>query len=173
MKVLIVVDMQNDFISGSLGSSMAEAIVDRVAKFVDGFDGRIIFTRDTHQNDYLSTSEGQNLPIVHCIENSDGWQITDKISVPAGAEIINKETFGSLYLGARLKELDNEERVECVTLVGLCTDICVISNAYIVKAALPEANVVIDASLCAGVSEESHKTALAAMKACQISVIGE
>lgn len=173
MKILVVVDMQNDFIDGALGSKMAEAILPGVATAVENFDGKIIFTRDTHTEQYLQTQEGRKLPVLHCVEDSYGWQISEKIAVPAGAEFINKESFGSLLLGERLRELNEVERVESVTLFGLCTDICVISNAYIAKAALPEAEIIVDASLSAGVSEESHKTALSAMKACQITVIGE
>lgn len=170
MKLLIVVDMQNDFIDGALGSKMAEAIVPGVKKRIEEFDGEIIFTRDTHTENYLDTQEGRRLPVIHCVKDTDGWQISDALPIPEGAIIIDKETFGSTDLSECLAMLESAEHIESVELLGLCTDICVISNAFIVKATLPEACVSVNAALSAGVSEESHNTALAAMRACQIDI---
>ena len=167
MKFLIVVDMQNDFINGSLGSSHAEEIVPEAVKKVESFDGSIIFTRDTHDENYLNTQEGKKLPIEHCIKGTHGWEICDALKEYAHT-VIDKPTFGSIGLPALLGSLGE---VDEVTLVGLCTDICVISNAMLIKAAFPEARVVIDSSCCAGVTSESHNNALAAMAAVQIEII--
>ena len=170
MKCLIVVDMQNDFITGSLGSELATAILPYVAEKVKAFDGRVIFTRDTHEEDYLRTQEGQKLPVKHCIRNTAGWQICDEL-LPYAETVIDKITFGSVELPALLESFDGE--VEEIELCGLCTDICVISNAMILKAAFPEAKITVDAAACAGVTMESHNTALQAMKAVQIEVKGK
>lgn len=167
MKFLIVVDMQNDFITGSLGSAHAEAIVPAVLDKVKDFDGAVIFTRDTHADDYLDTQEGKKLPVKHCIKDTHGWQICDELQAYAKT-VIDKPTFGSVELPALLSSLGS---VDEVTLVGLCTDICVISNAMLVKAAFPEAKVMIDSSCCAGVTPESHDNALAAMSAVQIEIL--
>ncbi len=171
--ILVVVDMQNDFVSGSLGKKENEDIVEGIKKLVLNFDGRVIFTRDTHQGDYLSTEEGKNLPVVHCIENTPGWEIVDALKDLKAYKIIDKPTFGSVELGEELRALDRKEKVATVTLLGLCTDICVISNAMIAKAFLPDAHIIVDASLSKGVSAESHRTALNAMKSCQIEIKGE
>lgn len=167
MKFLIVVDMQNDFITGSLGSAHAEAIVPAVLSKVKGFDGAVIFTRDTHADDYLDTQEGKKLPVKHCIKDTHGWQICDELQAYAKT-VIDKPTFGSVELPALLSSLGS---VDEVTLVGLCTDICVISNAMLVKATFPEAKVMIDSSCCAGVTPESHDNALTAMSAVQIEIL--
>lgn len=163
MKYLIVVDMQNDFITGSLGSSSAKAIVPKVAEKVKNFDGRVIFTRDTHFADYLQTQEGRKLPVEHCIKDTDGWQICHELE-PYVTEVIDKRTFGSVDLPQRITDAEEIE------LCGLCTDICVISNAMILKSAFPEVKIAVDSQCCAGVSVESHNTALDAMKAVQIEV---
>ena len=163
MKYLIVVDMQNDFITGSLGSKMAEAILPRVVEKVKGFDGKVIFTRDTHFADYLQTQEGKHLPVEHCIKDTHGWQICDALA-PYVTEVVDKVTFGSIELPRLLTD------VEEIELCGLCTDICVISNAMILKATFPETEIVVDSACCAGVSVESHNNALDAMKAVQITV---
>ena len=168
MKYLIVVDMQVDFITGSLGSHMAEAIVPGVVDKVKNFDGRIIFTRDTHFDDYMSTQEGKKLPVMHCVKDTDGWQICSELA-PYAENVVDKVTFGSVKLPEIIKAYgDNIEEIE---LCGLCTDICVISNAMILKAAFPEVKITVDGSCCAGVREESHNTALEAMKMVQIEVI--
>ena len=170
MKVLIVVDMQNDFIDGALGSPAACEIVEGVDAYVKSFVGKVIFTRDTHSSAYLDTMEGKRLPVPHCIENTYGWQISDKIGVPSDAEVIDKPTFGSLSLIDALKKIDMQNKIEEIELLGLCTDICVISNAFIAKAAFPEVKITVNAALSRGVSQESHDTALAAMRACHIDI---
>ncbi len=168
MKYLIVVDMQNDFITGSLGSSLAEEIVPGVVEKVKNFDGKVIFTRDTHFADYMQTQEGKKLPVEHCIKDTDGWQICDELK-PYVNDVVDKITFGSVDLPAILKNYGNE--IEEIELCGLCTDICVISNAMILKAAFPEVKITVDSHCCAGVSIDSHNTALEAMKAVQIDVL--
>ena len=164
-KTLIVVDMQNDFIDGALGTKEAQAIVENVKNKIEEYKNNgdeIIFTRDTHQTNYLKTNEGVHLPVEHCIEGSDGWQIREGLYVE-GAKCVDKPTFG--YVGWR--NFDFEE----VELVGLCTDICVVSNALIIKALYPEIKVSVDSSCCAGVTVESHNAALTTMKMCQVEVI--
>ena len=168
MKYLIVVDMQVDFITGSLGSENAAAIVPNVVKKVKSFDGKIIFTRDTHFEDYLNTQEGINLPVKHCIKESDGWQICDELK-PYAEIVIDKTTFGSVELPKLIESFN--EPIEKIELCGLCTDICVISNAFILKAAFPEAPITVDSSCSAGVTAKSHDNALSAMKAIQIEII--
>ncbi len=173
MKVLVVVDMQNDFIDQALGTKEAVEIVENVANKIKDFDGKVIFTRDTHAENYLETQEGRNLPVKHCVEGSEGWKISDKLPVSEDAMIINKPTFGSKELGEYLWKLSKGTEIEHIDVIGLCTDICVISNALLIKAFLPEIPISVDASCCAGVTPESHKNALAAMKMCQINVINE
>lgn len=168
---LIVVDMQNDFISGALGSAEAQAIVAKAAEKIRAFSGKVIFTRDTHHADYLSTQEGHMLPVAHCIAQSDGWRICPELAPLAeGAAVIDKPSFGSTALGERLAAENRAQEISSITLIGLCTDICVISNALLLKAFLPEVPIHVDAACCAGVTPESHKNALAAMRACQIIV---
>lgn len=178
MDVLIVVDMQNDFVTGALGSPEAVEIVPRVAQRVrEGLEKgeMVLFTRDTHGADYAGTQEGRKLPVAHCIKGSEGWEIIPQLRSYA-AHPIDKPTFGSQTLGALLLARDEDLKkqgkpgVEKVTFLGVCTDICVISNALLVKAFLPEAEIVVEADCCAGVTPESHRTALEAMKACQITV---
>lgn len=171
-KLLIVVDMQNDFIDGALGTKEAVAIVPFVKEKIKGFDGKVIFTRDTHEPDYLTTQEGRLLPVSHCIKDTHGWQVSDEL-IEFCDEVIDKPTFGSVNLGERLMQLNAAEPIESICLVGLCTDICVISNALLAKAFLPEVKISVDAACCAGVTPESHKNALNAMKCCQIEVENE
>ncbi|MBD5470817.1 MAG: cysteine hydrolase [Lachnospiraceae bacterium] len=168
--VLVVVDMQKDFIDGALGTSEAVQIVDNVAEMIKGFDGEVVFTRDTHFDNYLETQEGKKLPVPHCIKGSDGWQIDKKLEALRLDErkIFDKPTFGSVELADYLKSL---ESLACVTVIGLCTDICVISNALLIKANLPEVTIRVVERCCAGVTPESHKNALEAMKMCQIEVV--
>lgn len=174
MKVLVVVDMQNDFIDGALGTKEAEAIVPKVVTAIREFDGRVVATRDTHEENYLDTQEGKNLPVEHCIRGTKGWEIRDEISEWINEPVFDKVTFGSVDLGqAMAMYQEEEETIESITLVGLCTDICVISNAMLLKAYLPETKIIVDASLCAGVTPQSHKQALEAMKVCQIEIINE
>lgn len=172
MKVLVIVDMQNDFIDGALGTKEAQAIVPKVKEKLLSWrkEGELVlFTRDTHETDYLETQEGKKLPVSHCIRGTKGWEISAELPTETD-QIVDKPTFGSLELAEYVKGLKNLESME---LVGLCTDICVISNALLLKAALPETIIRVDASCCAGVTPESHRNALEAMKMCQIEVIGE
>ena len=168
MNFLIVVDMQNDFISGSLGSPHAAAIVPNVVNKVKTFSGSVIFTRDTHGADYLSTQEGEKLPVVHCVQDTPGWEICEELK-PFVQTVIDKPTFGCVDLPRLLSSYGEE--IDQIQLCGLCTDICVISNAMILKAAFPEAKVTADSNCCAGVTLESHQTALDAMKAVQIEIL--
>ena len=170
MKLLVVVDMQNDFIDGALGTSEAVAIVPYVKNLIESFDGKVIFTRDTHFEDYLNTREGKNLPVPHCIKDTHGWQIRAELDALRKTDAIDKITFGSKDL---VNVIGRESNVESVTFVGLCTDICVISNVMLVKAFYPELPLTVDAKGCAGVTPESHKNALAAMKMCQVEIINE
>lgn len=170
MDVLVVVDMQKDFISGALGTKEAVAIVPRVAEKIaqaKKAGKTIVFTRDTHHENYLDTQEGKNLPVPHCIENSDGWQIDPALDT-AGAFIFDKPSFGSEALVRYLKELPDLTSAE---FVGLCTDICVITNVLSVKCALPELPISVDSACCAGVTPQSHENALAAMRMCQIQIL--
>ena len=170
-KILIVVDMQNDFIDGTLGTPEAVAIVDNVKRKIEGFDGEVLFTRDTHFENYLDTQEGKSLPVMHCIKGTQGWQIRSELDALRKTDAIDKLTFCSSTLFELLEDENARERIDEITLVGLCTDICVISNAIGIKAFLPEVKVVVDSSCCAGVTVESHNNALDAMKMCQIEII--
>ena len=173
-KILIVVDMQNDFINGSLGTKEAEAIVDHVVKKIGEYPKHCIYaTRDTHQENYLETQEGRNLPVLHCLEGTPGWEIHDKVKAALeGAVVVNKPTFGSYALADMMvMEFAGLDPAECeIELVGLCTDICVVSNAMLLKARLPEVKISVDASCCAGVTPESHDAALKTMAMCQVTV---
>lgn len=182
MKILIVVDMQNDFISGSLGTKEAETIVPNVIDKINKSKGQLIlFTKDTHKADYLNTKEGKMLPIEHCIENTEGWYINEDIlkawlnnkNTIVVSNLDNntftKNTFGSTHLAQYIKNI--EKGIESVEIIGLCTDICVLSNAIIIKAYIPEVEIIVDASCCAGVNPESHNNALKAMKMCHINVV--
>ena len=171
--ILIVVDMQNDFIDGALGTPEAVAIVPAAAEKIRSFPGPVLFTRDTHTTDYLNTQEGRNLPVVHCVKGTPGWELRPELQALCKTAPIDKPTFGSAKLGELLLKMDREDPIASVTLIGLCTDICVISNALLVKAFLPEVPVTVDAACCAGVTPESHRNALAAMKMCQIAVENE
>lgn len=168
-KVLIVVDMQNDFVNDCLGTPEAQAIVPNVKKKIEEYESRgdrIIFTRDTHHDNYMNTHEGKNLPVPHCIEGTHGWEVINEIDKPECLHV-NKLTFG--YMGWDIR-LSKPSEIE---LIGVCTDICVVSNALILRASFPETEITVDASCCAGVTPESHKAALQVMKSCQINVIGE
>ena len=170
MEVLVVVDMQNDFIDGALGTREAVAIVPKVEAKIRGFAGPVLFTRDTHEEDYMETQEGKNLPVVHCVKGTDGWQINEKVKTALkDAVVIDKPTFGSKILAEEITKIAEKEDIT-VTLVGLCTDICVVSNAILIKAYLPEIPVKVIASCCAGVTPESHEAALATMRMCQVQV---
>lgn len=195
MKIIVIVDMQNDFVTGCLGSSEAQAIVpvmiDRLKEYNSG-ENLVLFTKDTHYDNYMDTQEGKNLPVPHCIEGTEGWSIVKDISsfvdygshfcTYSAADIIKsrilKNTFGSTQLAEIIEDIvaDGSEdtyTVDEVIFMGVCTDICVISNVMLVKAHCPELLVTVDASCCAGVTPESHRNALAAMKMCQVNVINE
>lgn len=172
MKTLIVVDMQRDFIDGALGTPEAVAIVPAVIRKIDSRlrEGwQVIYTQDTHSEDYLHTQEGRHLPVAHCVKHTPGWEIPENLR-REGCRVVEKPTFGSCELAEMLAAGPTPE---CVELVGLCTDICVISNALLLKARLPEVPLSVDASCCAGVTPESHRNALAALKMCQVEVTNE
>ena len=176
MKLLVVVDVQNDFVDGVLGTPEAQAIVPNVKKKIAEYlsnGDKVVYTRDTHGKNYLGTQEGRKLPVPHCIEGTDGWQIKDGL-YGAGAPVINKYTFG--YTGwmhyLTYNEIINSpDELESIEIIGLCTDICVISTAMILKAEFYETPIIVDSACCAGVTPASHKNALEAMKMCQIEVI--
>ena len=170
MKILAVIDMQKDFISGALGTSEAERIVSRVARKIAAARAegvRVVFTRDTHTDAYLDTQEGRKLPVPHCLLGSDGWQIDRRLDV-ADSAVFDKPGFGSPELIRFLTMLPALEEVE---FIGLCTDICVITNVMMLKGALPELPIRVDSACCAGVTPESHENALSAMKMCQIEIV--
>lgn len=173
MQILIVVDMQNDFIDGALGSHEAQAIVPAVKQRLDEAVSKhetIIFTQDTHSENYLNTAEGKKLPVPHCIKPTPGWEIHPDLKV-ASALIVEKPSFGSLALIDTLKKLEAQNTIESIELLGLCTDICVISNALLLKAAFSETPIRVNSKLCAGVSPQSHDNALKAMAMCQIDIL--
>ena len=171
-KLLIVIDMQNDFIDGALGTKEAAAIVAPVKNKILSYPaGDVYATMDTHGEDYMQTQEGKNLPVMHCIKGTGGWQICTEISsLLKDAKIYEKPTFGSTALAADLKVLSEQEELE-LEIVGLCTDICVVSNALLLKAVMPEVKITVDASCCAGVTPKKHLAALETMCSCQIRVI--
>ena len=169
-KVLVVVDMQNDFIDGALGTKEAASIVPYVKRAIESFDGKVFFTRDTHFENYMETQEGKNLPVPHCIKGTEGWHIRAELDALRLTAAIDKLTFGSSEL---VEVLKREKNIESITFLGLCTDICVISNAMVVKAFFPEIPLLVDAKGCAGVTPESHLRALAAMETCQIKIINK
>ncbi len=172
-KLLIVVDMQKDFVDGALGTKEAVEIVPAVVSKIKEYDaGNVFVTRDTHQKDYLSTQEGQKLPVEHCIEGTPGWELDAQVAAAVeGAAIVNKPTFGSIELMDMIKSISEKEDIS-IELIGLCTDICVVSNALLLKAAMPEVEISVDASCCAGVTPEKHRAALDTMSSCQITIKG-
>lgn len=172
-QILIVVDVQKDFVDGALGTPEAVAIVPAVCERIRSFEGEILVTYDTHTVDYLSTAEGRKLPVPHCIKDTDGWQLDAAVAAALaerGYRTVEKPTFGSTALPALVAEVAAGEKFE-VTLVGLCTDICVVSNALLLKAHFPEAPIRVEGALCAGVTPDSHAAALQTMKMCQIDVL--
>ncbi|MBQ2823134.1 MAG: cysteine hydrolase [Oscillospiraceae bacterium] len=176
-KILVVVDMQNDFIDGALGTAEAQAIVDVTAEKIRSFDGIVITTQDTHYENYSETMEGRKLPVKHCIEGEQGWKLNDKIAAAVSEKAetynISKHTFGSMELVEAVRRYMHRYEIESIELVGLCTDICVVSNAMLLRAAFPNMILNVDAGCCAGVTPETHKAALVTMKQCQIDVTGE
>lgn len=171
-KILVIIDMQKDFVDGSLGTKEAQAIIPAVKDKIENFDGEIIFTMDTHTEDYLNTQEGKKLPVSHCIKGTPGHEIIEELQpyTKKALAIFEKETFGSRKLGSFLKELHKEKEIESIEFIGLCTDICVVSNALLVKAFLPEVPIIVDSNCCAGVTPEKHESALETMRSCQIEI---
>lgn len=171
-KILVVVDMQKDFVDGALGTPEAVGIVENVVNKIKTFDGDIIVTYDTHLENYMETQEGNNLPVPHCIKGTDGWALDARVQAAlSGKEykIIEKPTFGSVELPKYINDNYNPSEIE-IELVGLCTDICVVSNALLLKANFLETKVSVDSSCCAGVTTDSHNAALLTMKMCQVNV---
>ena len=171
--ILMVIDMQNDFIDGALGTPEAVKIVPYVEEKIKSFNGKVFFTRDTHFENYMKTQEGKNLPVPHCIKGTDGWQIRTELDSLRKTEPIDKVTFGSQDLPKLLLKENSADPISSITFVGLCTDICVISNALLTKAFLPEVEIIVDAKCTAGVTPKSHQNALDAMKMCQIKIVNE
>lgn len=173
-KYLIVVDMQKDFVSGSLGTKEASGIAASVVRKVENFQGKILFTKDTHEKNYPDTQEGRLLPVEHCIRETEGWELIEEledIRRKRSCPVYEKPSFGSLKLAEDLREIHQKDGVESVELIGLCTDICVVSNALLIKAYLPEVPVRVDSSCCAGVTPLKHDAALEVMRSCQVAVI--
>ena len=172
-RILVVVDIQNDFVDGALGTPEAQAIIETAVNKIKNFDGDIFVTYDTHYDNYMGTNEGKKLPVPHCIKGTQGWELNTKIAEALSCKdhkTVEKLTFGSVDLPHLIKENIGDQKAE-ITLIGLCTDICVVSNALILKANLLDAEIFVDASCCAGVTPETHNAALQTMKCCQINVI--
>lgn len=172
-KYLVIIDMQKDFVTDALGTKEAQAIVENVVRKAEDFAGQVLFTMDTHGADYLRTQEGEKLPVEHCIRGTAGWELVPELAAfqrRKGCPVFEKNTFGSVELAQYLREKYEAGEVESVEFVGLCTDICVVSNALLLKAFLPELPIEADASCCAGVTPDRHGAALATMESCQIAV---
>lgn len=170
---LIVVDIQKDFVDGVLGTAEAVSIIDGAVRRIKGFDGRIFVTYDTHFDNYMDTAEGKKLPVPHCVKGTPGWELNSHIAAALEGRTytaVEKRTFGSMDLAELIEEAAGGEEFD-ITLIGLCTDICVVSNALILKAAFPEREIYVDSACCAGVTVESHNAALTTMKMCQINVL--
>ncbi len=172
-RFLVVVDMQKDFVDGALGTPEAAAIVGNVVSKIAGFDGEIFVTYDTHTDGYMQTAEGRHLPVPHCIKGTDGWQLDSRVAQALDGRsytVVEKPTFGSVTLPTLISEAAAGESFS-VELIGLCSDICVVSNALLLKAHFPESDILVDASCCAGVSVQTHEAALSTMRCCQIEVV--
>ena len=172
-KILVVVDMQNDFVDGALGSEQAVSIVPAAAERIKEFEGEIFVTFDTHYKDYLETSEGKKLPVEHCIKGTKGWELNKEIESALKEKAftaIEKNTFGSVELPKQISDTAEDEELS-IELIGLCTDICVVSNALLLKANFPEAQISVNSKCCAGVTAEKHEAALETMRSCQIDII--
>lgn len=172
--MLIVVDMQNDFVDGALGTPEARKIASRVAEKIKNFKGQVLYTRDTHEEDYLETLEGKNLPVEHCIRGTKGWELIpeiDALAKKAGSLIFDKPAFGSMALAGCLNGIHKVAKIDGLEIVGLCTDICVVSNALLLKSTMPDVKITVDASCCAGTAPEKHEAALETMQSCQIEII--
>ena len=171
-RYLVVVDMQNDFVTGVLGSEEAKKIVPYVALKVANFSGDVIFTRDSHDEDYLASEEAKRLPICHCVRGSEGWEVVPEL-LPylEGSAVIDKPSFGSLELADYLRKKHEESPIDEVEVIGVCTDICVVSNVILLKATLPEVRILVDAKGCAGTSTSNHEAALQVMRCCHVDVV--
>lgn len=172
-KFLVVVDMQKDFVDGALGTDEALAIVPKAADKIKNFEGEIFVTLDTHFENYMQTAEGKKLPVPHCIKGSDGWKLNaqvERVLKGKSCTVVEKNTFGSVKLPKLIKEAADGGSF-AIELIGLCTDICVVSNALLLKANFPEAEISVDSKCCAGVTVDSHNAALATMASCQIDII--
>lgn len=172
-KFLIVVDMQKDFVDGALGTKDAVSIVPAVVEKINNFKGKIIVTYDTHNENYMDSAEGKNLPVPHCIKGTDGWQLNSEVASALEDKkytVVEKPTFGSVELPKIIENFAGTEAFS-IELIGLCTDICVVSNALLLKANFPETKISVDPCCCAGVTRESHLAALATMKMCQINLL--
>lgn len=173
-KLLVVVDMQNDFVTGALKNDMAKKIIANIKARVElalSANEPVIFTKDTHGDTYMETEEGKNLPVPHCLMGTDGWEIVPELhGLSTMCEVINKYTFGSTRLAERIREIMEHQRIDEIEIIGICTDICVISNAAVIKAFIHNTPICVDASCCAGVTVESHDIAIAAMEAMQIHI---
>lgn len=172
--MLIVIDMQKDFVDGALGTAEAQEIVPRVIEKIKNFKGQVMYTRDTHEEDYLETLEGKNLPVKHCIRGTKGWELIpeiDALAKKSGSLIFDKPTFGSMALAGCLNGIHKVAKIDGLEIAGLCTDICVVSNALLLKAAMPDVKITVDASCCAGVTPDKHEAALETMRSCQIEII--
>ena len=172
-KILVVVDIQNDFVDGALGTAEAQAIIENAANKIKNFDGGIFVTYDTHYENYMDTLEGKKLPVLHCVKGTDGWELNSKIAKALAQKeykTVEKLTFGSVDLPRLIKESIGDDKAE-ITLIGLCTDICVVSNALLLKANLPDAEIFVDSSCCAGVTPQTHNAALYTMRCCQINIL--
>ena len=171
---LIVVDMQNDFIDGALGTPEAQAIVETVVERARAFEGCVVFTRDTHGPNYATTQEGRNLPVPHCIKGTQGWELApalETVRARRSAPVFEKPSFGSLDLARWLVAQNNAAPIDSIELCGLCTDICVVSNALTIKAHLPEVPLAVNPALCAGVTPAAHDAAIATMASCQVQIL--
>ncbi|EEA91209.1 isochorismatase family protein [Collinsella stercoris DSM 13279] len=171
---LIVIDMQNDFIDGALGTPEAQAIVEAVVERARAFEGCVVFTRDTHGPNYAATQEGRNLPVPHCIKGTQGWELApalDELQRLLDAPVFDKPSFGSLDLARWLVAQNNAAPIDSIELCGLCTDICVVSNALTIKAHLPEVPLIVNPALCAGVTPAAHDAAIATMACCQVQIL--
>jgi nicotinamidase-related amidase len=172
--MLVVIDMQNDFINGSLGSKEAEDILPKVIDKIVNFDGSVVYTRDTHLDNYLDTEEGKNLPVMHCIKDTPGWKLQesiDQLRVEKKSKIFDKSTFGSKELAQYVTSFSRIfGGIKSIEICGLCTDICVITNALLIKAFMPNTPIIVDSSCCAGVTPQSHQNALKAMEMCHITI---
>lgn len=173
-KLLIVVDVQNDFVTDALGTKEAEIAAQNVIEKVRNFDGKVIYTQDTHAENYMQTQEGHLLPVAHCIKGTKGWELIPELEALGKlnhSPVFEKVTFGSTDLARYLVQRNEKNEIESIELVGLCTDICVISNALLIKACMPELPLYVDASCCAGVTPAKHDAALETMRSCQIHVL--